>query len=94
MGLKRVYEPRYKYSKEMVMATGLIPEQEVQLHLFNDWSGPRTNTVSKLMDKLNHYYGAGTIRMASEGYMKRWSMKRENVSPNYTTNWGDILKVG
>jgi DNA polymerase V len=94
MGLKRVYEPRYMYSKVMVMATGLIPEQEVQLHLFTDWNGPKNNTVSKLMDKLNQYYGTGTIRLASEGFRKRWAMKRENVSPNYTTNWSDILKVG
>ncbi len=93
VGLKRVYEPRYMYSKVMVMATGLIPEQEVQLHLFTDWNGPKNNTVSKLMDKLNHHYGTGTIRLASEGFRRRWAMKRENVSPNYTTNWGDILKV-
>jgi DNA polymerase V len=81
------------YRKVMVMATGLIPEQEVQLHLFTDWNGPKNNAVSILMDKLNHHYGTGTIRLASEGFRKRWAMKRENVSPNYTTNWGDILKV-
>ncbi len=50
-----------------------------------------TNT---LMDKLNTHYGSGTIRMASEGYQKHWAMKRENVSPNYTTAWEDILRVG
>jgi DNA polymerase V len=32
--------------------------------------------------------------LASEGFRKRWAMKRENVSPNYTTDWGDILRVG
>lgn len=46
------------------------------------------------MDKLNSHYGSGTIRMASEGYKKHWAMKRENISPNYTTVWEDILRVG
>jgi DNA polymerase V len=93
-GVKALYSPRYQYSKVMVMATGLIPEQEVQLHLFSPWNGPKNNAVSTLMDKLNTHYGSGTIRMASEGYKKYWAMKRENVSPNYTTAWDDILRVG
>lgn len=92
-GLKSIYSPRYLYSKVAVIATGLIPEQEVQLHLFTEWNGPKNNILSKLMDQLNHYYGNGTIRLASEGFKKQWAMKRENVSPNYTTEWGDILKV-
>ena len=78
----------------IVTTPGLIPEQEVQLHLFSPWNGPKNNAVSSLMDKLNTHYGSGTIRMASEGYKKHWAMKRENVSPNYTTAWDDILRVG
>ncbi len=92
-GLKSIYSPRYHYSKVAVIATGLIPEQEVQLHLFTEWNGPKNNSLSKLMDKLNRYYGSGTIRLASEGFKKRWAMKRENVSPNYTTDWGDIIRT-
>ncbi len=92
-GLKSIYNPMYQYSKVAVIATGLIPEQEVQLHLFSEWNGPRNNSLSKLMDKLNQYYGSGTIRLASEGFRKLWAMKRENVSPNYTTEWKDIIKV-
>ncbi len=76
-----------------VLATALIPEQEAQLHLFTEWNRPKNNSLSKLMDKLNQYYGSGTIRLASEGFRKLWAMKRENVSPNYTTEWKDIIKV-
>lgn len=76
-----------------VIATGLIPEQEVQLHLFTEWNGPKHNQLSELMDQLNQYYGSGTVRLASEGFKKQWAMKRENVSPNYTTDWGELLKI-
>lgn len=91
--LKSIYNQRYLYSKLAVIATGLIPEQEVQLHLFTEWNGPKNNSLSKLMDQLNQYYGSGTVRLASEGFKKRWAMKRENVSPNYTTDWEDIIKI-
>ena len=93
-GLKSIYDPRFQYSKVAVIATGLIPEQEVQLNLFTEWNGPKNNQVSELLDRINTYYGSGTLRLASEGFRKRWAMKRENVSPNYTTDWGDILRVG
>ncbi|MEY3678495.1 MAG: hypothetical protein RI924_636 [Bacteroidota bacterium] len=93
-GLKSIYDPHFQYSKVAVMVTGLIPEQEVQLNLFTEWNGPKHNQLSELMDRINTYYGSGTLRLASEGFRKRWAMKRENVSPNYTTDWGDILRVG
>jgi DNA polymerase V len=93
-GLKSIYDPRFQYSKVAVIVTGLIPEQEVQLNLFTEWNGPKHNQVSELLDRINQYYGSGTLRLASEGFRKRWAMKRENVSPNYTTDWGDILRVG
>jgi DNA polymerase V len=93
-GLKSIYDPRFQYSKVAVIVTDLIPEQEVQLNLFTEWNGPKHNQVSELLDRINQYYGSGTLRLASEGFRKRWAMKRENVSPNYTTDWGDILRVG
>ncbi len=93
-GLKSIYDPRFHYSKVAVIVTGLIPEQEVQLNLFTEWNGPKNNQVSELLDRINKYYGSGTLRLASEGFRKPWAMKRENVSPNYTTDWGDILRVG
>nr|WP_294895062.1 Y-family DNA polymerase [uncultured Pedobacter sp.] len=88
-----VYRPGYMFLKVEVIATGLIPESEVQLNLFNNWCGKKKDKVSDVMDVLNSHYGKGTIRMAGESYVKKWSMRREHLSPNYTTNWNDIIKV-
>ncbi len=49
-GLKSIYDPRFQYRKVAVMATGLIPEHEVQLNPFNEWN-PKNNGLSELMDK-------------------------------------------
>ncbi len=35
--------------------------------------------------------GKGTVRLGSEGFKRDWEMKRELLSPEYTTNWDDIL---
>jgi DNA polymerase V len=65
----------------------------VQLDLFNNWDGIRQDKVSKLMDKLNNHYGRGTLRLATEGFKKAWNMRQGYLSPDYTTDYDDILKV-
>lgn len=92
-GLKSIYKKGYLYQKVEVTATGLIPEREVQLNLFSEWNGPVHDKLSKVMDKINRYYGAGTLRSAAEGGVQKWSMRRNFLSPEYTTNWTDIIKV-
>ena len=45
------------------------------------------------IDRINERYGSSTIRLASEGIEKAWRMKRENVSPCYTTKFEDLVQV-
>jgi len=92
-GLKKIYLRGYLYQKVEVNATGLIPESEVQLNIFSEFKGVKYDKVSKVLDRLNLHYGAGTLRMAGEGKDQKWSMKREFLRPHYTTNWNDIIKV-
>lgn len=92
-GLRSIYKPGYKYHKVGVMATGLIPEKELQLNMFIDSVNPNYKTVNNTLDRLNKIYGRGTIRMAAEGYNKKWNMKQEHLSKRYTTRWADIIKV-
>jgi len=92
-GLKKIYLRGYLFQKVEVTATGLIPEQEVQLNIFSDFKGVKHDKVSKVLDRLNMHYGAGTLKMAGEGLKQQWTMKRQFLSPCYTTNWNDIIKV-
>ena len=45
------------------------------------------------MYKIGAHYEHGTLRIASERYQKVWNMRCNFLSPGYTTNWADILKV-
>jgi DNA polymerase V len=93
-GLNQIFLKGYKYQKVEIMALCLIPEAEVQFNLFNNYEAERLNRLSSLMDKLNKHYGAGSIRLGSEGHNPKWNLRRDFLSPNYTTNWKEIIKVG
>ena len=92
-GLKQIFKEGYQFLKVEVTATGLVPESEVQLNMFDQGQKTHLNKASAVLDKLNQYYGKGTVRMAGEGYAKSWGMKRQFLSRPYTTSWQDIIKV-
>ncbi|RYD87368.1 MAG: DUF4113 domain-containing protein [Sphingobacteriales bacterium] len=92
-GLRKIYARGFLFQKVEVMATGLIPETETQLNMFSCYKGAEHDKLSRVMDRLNGYYGKGTLRMASEGASHRWTLRREFLSPEYTTNWKDIIKT-
>ncbi|GAA4906075.1 Y-family DNA polymerase [Mucilaginibacter defluvii] len=82
-----------KYRKAGVVATGLVHEQELQLHLFKPHDGGKLDLLSEAIDRVNLAYGRGTLRMASEGYVKSWRLKHEFLSKGYTTRWHEIIKA-
>jgi len=82
-----------KYRKAGVIASGLVPEAELQLNAFTAHDNGKKDVVSEVLDKLNLAYGRGTLRMATEGFEKKWRLKHEYLSKGYTTRWADIIKV-
>lgn len=45
------------------------------------------------LDKLNDRYGRGTVLVANagrEGMESSWTMRQNLLTPQYTTNWGDL----
>ncbi len=41
------------------------------------------------IDRLNHS-GRGTVWFAGQGIQQSWAMKREMLSPRYTTHYPDL----
>lgn len=61
-----------------------------QLDLF-DANAPRLGSeeLMTLMDRLNKQ-GRGILYFAGQGIKLVWQMKREMLSPRYTTRWSDL----
>mgnify|MGYP000523304340 CR=1 FL=1 len=94
--VRGLYRPGYKYHKTGVILIDLQPKKVQQLDLFADAPAlvsAGTTARERLMhtlDSVNRRSGRGTMRFASEGVDHRWRMKREKVSPAYTTQWEEL----
>ena len=76
------------------MFFGLESDVNRQVDLFADTAGDeKDERLSKALDAINTKYGCGTIFHLSEGIKKPWQMKREMLTPNYTTSWSQIPVV-
>lgn len=65
-----------------------------QLNLF-DSNAPCADSeqLMTLIDQLNAKNGRGTLYFAGQGIPQQWQMKREMLSPRYTTRYSDLLNV-
>jgi len=44
-------------------------------------------------DGVNNRYGNDALKVAAEGMNEKWHMRREFLSPSYTSKWRDIPKI-
>lgn len=94
--LAAIWRDGHRYSKAGVMLTDFYPATVLQPDLFAaDSSADRSGRGSQLMqvlDLINHS-GRGKIWFAGQGIQQQWQMKRQWLSPAYTTNWQQLAWV-
>lgn len=86
-----LYELGVQYYKVGVGLLDLSRAEHVQPDLFD--TQPGNPALMKAFDGLNQRYGTGTVFLAAEGIAPKWGMRREFLSPQYTTRWGDVPRV-
>ena len=45
------------------------------------------------VDRINMLMGRDKVYLASQGVQKRWTIKKQQLSPCYTTQFSDLLTV-
>ncbi|HED2543449.1 Y-family DNA polymerase [Raoultella planticola] len=92
--LDAVWKDGYRYQKAGVMLGDFYSQGVAQLNLFDD-NAPRQNSekLMEVLDHLNAKDGRGTLYFAGQGIQQQWQMKREMLSPRYTTRFSDLLQV-
>jgi DNA polymerase V len=91
-----MYEAGYAYKKAGVIVSGLVPEKGVQAHLFDGKDRARNHKLIEAVDAINRKLGRDKVRFAAQGYPGRqttWLLKKEHLSPCYTTKWEQIWTV-
>ena len=92
--LKRIYRPGIYYQKAGVMMLETVSIKGVQNDLFGfSEDDPKSEALMSVMDKINKKYSKGAIKTASEGKVQAWKMQRNYLSPNYTGDWGELVKA-
>ena len=92
-GLKKIFKAGYKYKKAGVIVSEIVPERPFQGDLFDTRDRTKYNKVMEVMDKLNTSYGRQKVKIATQGFDRKWKLKNEQLSPCYSTNIRDILVV-
>lgn len=92
--LDAIWKDGHRYQKAGVMLGDFYSQGVAQLNLFDD-NAPRQNSekLMEVLDHLNAKDGRGTLYFAGQGIQTSWQMKREMLSPRYTTRYSDLLKV-
>ncbi|ECR7588177.1 Y-family DNA polymerase [Salmonella enterica] len=88
--LDRIWVDGHRYAKAGCMLNDFSPTGVSQLNLFDEVQ-PRVQSeqLMKVLDGINHS-GLGKVWFAGRGIAPEWQMKREMLSPAYTTKWSDI----
>jgi DNA polymerase V len=92
-GLELIFKPGYNYKKAGVMISGIVPENQVQISLFDVRKRELDAKAMKAMDALNRTMGRDTVKVATQGFGRDWQLRQERKSKCYTTRWQEILEV-
>jgi len=91
-GLKKIFRQGIDYKKAGTIVMGLDSSDNYQLNLFEN-ENPKHKYLMKTIDYIQRKEGQSKIKLASQDLRKRWKMKQEKLSPNYTCKVNDIIKV-
>ena len=90
-GLRQIYRNGYRYKKAGIILYELNKASQTRGLL--DTDRDQSDSVMRAIDQINYRYGNSTIKLASEGVERKWAMRRERVSPCYTTRFDELIEV-
>ena len=91
-GLEQIFKKGYAYKKIGVIVMGIVPEEARQLNIFLN-EDPRHKKLFSVIDQINTREGMKKIGLAGQDLDSGFKMRREKLSPYYTTKWNDIICV-
>jgi len=88
--LDNIWIEGHRYMKAGIVLTDFFSQGVAQLDLFDEHQ-PRRNSeeLMQLIDRINTR-GSGKLWFAGQGVNKAWAMKRDMLSPAYTTRVTDL----
>lgn len=91
--LDRLFRAGIEYKKAGVVLSELTDNTNPQRDLLDVGDSDRRLALMNALDRINDRYGRRSIRSAAELVGQQWQMRRERLSPCYTTKWSDLRVV-
>ena len=93
-----IYRKGYLYKKAGVLVQDIVPNNGVQQNLFEQADNEKMKCINEVLDSVNARYGRNALKIAVQGGFgseaeDKWTMKRNSLSGNYTTDINDIIDI-
>ncbi|EGR2227760.1 Y-family DNA polymerase [Vibrio parahaemolyticus] len=86
-----IYSPEIDYYKIGVGFVEMVSGEQEQGDLFNP--EPNNPKLMSVLDGLNHRFGDKTLFLGAEGIEQKWEMRREMLTPRYTSDWNSLPSI-
>tara|TARA_R110002167_G_scaffold204404_1_gene408458 strand:+ start:21442 stop:22713 length:1272 start_codon:yes stop_codon:yes gene_type:complete len=86
-----IYRQGVRFYRCGIGLLDLCDQSKVQQDLFTP--SQDSPELMSCMDAINARYGRNTVKLAGQGIEHKFTMRREYLSPQYTTRWADIPKI-
>ncbi|MFT3994835.1 MAG: Y-family DNA polymerase [Dysgonomonas sp.] len=93
MALESIYRDGFEYKKAGVIITEIVPDSGIQTNLFDNVDREKHTRLMKVVDNLNSGFTSNVLNLAIQGQHKKWNLKRELLSPCYTTKVSDLIQI-
>ncbi|MFZ1536210.1 MAG: Y-family DNA polymerase [Chromatiaceae bacterium] len=93
VGLQHIFRERHAYQRAGVVLLDLAPVGAVTGDLLAPASAAnpeRREQLMAVMDGINQRWGRSKVRYLAEGLVQPWQMKRQRMTPRYTTCWAEL----
>lgn len=88
---ERIWRDGYRWRKAGVLLLDLASPTDRPMTLFDALERrPPPDGLTAALDQINARHGRGAVRLGLAAADAPWRMKRENLSPSYTTRWSDL----
>jgi len=90
-----MYRPGYDYAKAGVMLSDLVNEAAIQEDLFASTSPDQGDRAARLMSVMDEINRKSRVKVCSarQAGPPAYAMRREHLSPAYTTDWSQLPTV-
>ena len=91
-----IWQDGYRYAKAGILIHDIAAPGCQQESLLDSPARERTGTLMAPLDNINQQ-GIGKVWLAAQGmeaHQPEWGMKRQRLSPAYTTRWQDLISIG